>query len=120
MVMPKYRVNRAAVEKARKLIDAGQYDTETPWSDDAPSADDSNAHIERNGWDSYGKWHLAIDDEASEETKARYRFPYGDFRRVNRAGLIHAKQRASQNGHDDIEKAASELLDRLDERHSPD
>ena len=51
---------------------------------------------------------------ASEETKDRYGFPYGDFRRVNRAALIHAEQRASQNGHDAVEMAASELLDHLD------
>jgi hypothetical protein len=33
---------------------------------------------------------------------------------VNRAALIHAEQRASQNGHDVIEKAADRLLQRLD------
>ena len=35
---------------------------------------------------------------------------------VNRAALIHAKQRASQNDHGTIEAAAGELLDRLDEK----
>lgn len=29
-------------------------------------------------------WHLGVDDEASEHTKARYKFPYGDFARVHR------------------------------------
>ena len=42
------------------------------------------------------------------------RFPYGDFTTVNRAALIHAKQRASQNDHPEIERAADELLQRLD------
>ena len=47
--------------------------------------------------------------------KARFGFPYGDFQRVSRSGLIHAKQRASQNGHDEVERVAGELLDHLEE-----
>ena len=116
--MPTYRVNQAAVEQARKLIDAGTYDDSTEWSDAAPSADDGNAEIEKHGYDGYGAWHLAIDQDAGEETKGRYRFPYGDFAQVNRAALIHGKQRASQNGHDAIEKAFDDLLQRLDAKRS--
>jgi hypothetical protein len=112
--VPNYRVNEEAVAQAEKLIDAGSYDDETEWSDAAPSADDENAEIERNGYDGYGAWHLAIDPDASEETKGRYKFPYGDFSKVNRAALIHGKQRAAQNDHDAIEKAADQLLQRLD------
>ena len=114
--MPDYRVNKDAVAQARKLIDAGTYDDETEWSDAAPSADDENAEIERHGYDGYGAWHLAVDPDASEETKGRYKFPHGDFSTVNRAALIHAKQRAAQNDHDAIEKAADDLLRRLDEK----
>lgn len=112
--MPNYRVNQQAVTHARELIDAGKVDVETEWSDAAPSADDGNAEIEKHGWDGYAAWHLALDQDANEETKGRYRFPYGDFRKVNRAALIHGKQRASQNGHDRIEKAFDELLRRVD------
>ena len=110
-----YRVNDRAVAKARQLIDARQYDTATSWSDGAPSTEESNAKIERDGYEGYGDWHLAIDTEAYEETKDRYGFPYGDFRRVSRAGLIHAKQRAVQNGHDAVADAADRLLAHLDE-----
>lgn len=116
--MAKYRVNDAGVEKARKMIDAHQYDVHTDWSKAAPSAADENGQIERHGWSGYGEWHLAIDTEASDETKDRFGFPYGDFSRVNRAALIHAKQRASQNGHDDIAKVADDLLERLDSARS--
>ena len=113
--MTTYRVNDAGVAKARSMIDARQYDTETSWSDAAPSADDGNAQIERHGYDGYGEWHLGIDTEASEDTKDRYGFPFGDFSRVIRSALIHAKQRASQNGHDAIEAVADDLLSRLDD-----
>ena len=116
--MPSYRVHRAGVAQARKLIDAGKYDDSTEWSDAAPSAEEENAEIERHGYEGYGAWHLAVDEDASEDTKGRYRFPYGDFSKVNRAGLIHAKQRATQNDHDEIAKAADELLQRLDEKRS--
>ena len=114
--MPTYRVNDDAVKQARKLIDDGAYDDTTEWSDAAPSADDENAEIEKHGYDGYGAWHLAVDPDASEETKGRYKFPYGDFSKVNRAALIHAKQRAAQNDHDEIEKAADRLLEHLDEK----
>ena len=112
--MPTYRVNDDAVKQARKLIDDGRYDDTTEWSDATPTADDENAEIEKHGYDGFGAWHLAIDPDAGEETKQRYAFPYGDFRKVNRAALIHGKQRAAQFGHDAIEKAADDLLQRLD------
>jgi hypothetical protein len=114
--VPNYRVNTDGVAKARELIDAGKYDDTTEWSDAVPSADEENAYIDKHGYDGFGLWHLAIDPEAGETTKKRYAFPYGDFRQVNRAALIHAKQRAVQNGHDEIEKAADELLHYLDEK----
>lgn len=113
--MTKYRVNDEAVEHARELIDRGNYDTETEWSDAAPDADEANKVIEKEGYDGYGKWHIGIDTEASEETKDRYGFPFGDFSDVNRAALIHAKQRASRNDHDQITKAADRLLSHLDD-----
>jgi hypothetical protein len=116
--VPTYRVNENAVKQARKLIDDGKVDVDTEWSDAAPSADDGNAEIEKHGYDGYGAWHLAIDPDASEDTKGRYKFPYGDFTRVNRAALIHGKQRAAQNDHAEIEQAFDELLDRLDSKRS--
>lgn len=109
-----YDVNDDAMAQARKLIDDGQVDRETEWSDAAPSTDDGNDVIESEGWETFGRWHLGIDPEASEETKARFAFPYGNFETVNRAALIHGKQRASQNDHDDLVEAFDDLLQRVD------
>ncbi|MGY1809337.1 hypothetical protein ACI8AF_18380 [Blastococcus sp. SYSU D00669] len=114
--MPDYEVNQAAVRRARELIDGGDVDTGTEWSTAAPSTEQGNEVIEEKGWEEFAAWHLAVDPGASEETKGRFAFPYGDFRTVNRAALIHAKQRASQNGHEAVEQAAGDLLDRLDAR----
>jgi hypothetical protein len=113
--MTDYRVNSDAVEKARSLIDSGEVDRDTPWSEGAPSPDRGNREIDEHGHEGFGSWHLAVDPDASEDTKGRYHFPYGDFEKVSRAALIHAKQRASQNDHREIERAADELLSRVDE-----
>lgn len=112
--MPSYTVNQDAVEHARRLIDRGDYDDTTEWSDAAPSADEANQEIDKGSYEEFARWHLAINPDASEGTKARVAFPYGDFKKVNRAALIHAKQRASQNGHGQIEAVADELLQHLD------
>ncbi len=116
--MAKYRVNDAGVEKAKSLIEANQYVLDSEWEDAQPSSDDENDVLDRHGYDDYGEWHLAIDTEASEETKDRYNFPYGDFRRLHRSGLIAAKQRAAQYEHDDIAAAADTLLETLDDSAS--
>ena len=114
--MTRYDVNEAAVTRARTLIDAGKVDTATEWSDAAPTTDQENDLVEREGYEAFGEWHLGVDPDASEGTKGRYGFPYGDYARVNRAALIHAKQRATQNDHDAVAAAADDLLQRLDDR----
>lgn len=111
---PKYAVNEDGVAHARKRIDAGEYDAETPWGDVAPSASDGNKELEKEDWEGYEEWYLAVNPDAPEGTKKRYAFPYGDYQKVNRSALIHAKQRAVQNDHAEVEKVADELLQRLD------
>jgi hypothetical protein len=113
--MTSYAVNRDAVKQVRAMIDKGRYDTDTPWGDAAPSADEQNAFLDAHGWEDYAAWHLGVDTDSSPETKGRFHFPYGDFTKVNRAALIHGKQRASQNDHDDLAKAFDELLKHLDD-----
>ena len=51
---------------------------------------------------------------ASDETKARYAFVYGDFRRLHRMGLMACLYRAAEWRHKEIELAAHELLQLLD------
>jgi hypothetical protein len=68
--MTRYRLNDAAVRKARALIGSGDVDTTTSWSDAAPDAARENDHIERHGYDGYGEWHLGIDPDASRTPRA--------------------------------------------------
>jgi hypothetical protein len=114
--MASYGVNNRAVERARSLIERRQYVLDSDWADAQPKADDQNRHLERHGWDEYAEWHLGLTDDASDETKARYAFVYGDFRRVHRSGLIACVYRASEWRHKAIELAAHDLLQALDER----
>ena len=68
----------------------------------------------QHSWDEYAAWHLGLTEGANDETKARYAFVYGDFRRVHRTGLIACVYRASEWRHKDVELAAHDLLQRLD------
>ena len=110
-----YRLNRSAVEHAKSLIDSHHYVKDSDWSEAQPSTDRENEYLEKHGWEEYGKWFLAIDEDANEETKDRYNFPYGDFSRLHRSGLIAAKQRAAEWDHSEIEKGAGGLLEDVPE-----
>lgn len=112
--MASYTLNKRAMAQARKLIDAHQYVLESSWGDVQPSSDDENAFLKSHSWDEYSGWFLGLTTGATEETKARYAFVYGDFRRVHRSGLIACQYRAAEWRHKEIELAAHRLLQRLD------
>ena len=112
--MAEYTVNEAAVARARELIDARQYVLRSEWSDAQPRAAEENAFLAKHSWEEYGAWHLGLTEGASDETKARYAFVYGDFRRVHRTGLIACVYRAAEWRHKEVELAAHDLLQRLD------
>ena len=112
--MASYSVNERAVARARELIDAHQYVLDSVWGDVQPNADDENRFLESHSWDDYAEWHLGLTDGASDDTKARYAFVYGDFRRIHRTGLIACQYRAAEWRHKAVELAAHDLLQRLD------
>jgi hypothetical protein len=110
----RYTVNDRAVAHCRRLIDARQYVLNSDWGEVQPRADDENRFLERHSWDEYAAWYLGLTDGATDETKGRYAFVYGDLRRVHRTGLIACQYRAAEWRHKDIELAAHELLQHLD------
>jgi hypothetical protein len=87
---------------------------DSDWGDAQPSADEENAFLAQHSWDEYAEWHLGLTEGATEETKARYAFVFGDFRRLHRTGLIACQYRAAEWRHKDVELAAHELLQLLD------
>jgi hypothetical protein len=110
-----YAVNDRAVARASKLIDARQYVLDSDWGDVQPGAAAENAFLASHGWAEYAEWHLGLTEGAAEETKARYAFVYGDFRRIHRTGLIACVYRAAEWRHKAIALAAHELRQHLDE-----
>ena len=112
--MASYKLNRKAVAHARQLIEAHQYVLDSDWGERAPTADDENAFLKGHSWDEYAAWHLGLTEGATDETKARYAFVCGDFRRVHRIGLIACVYRAAEWRHKEVELAAFDLLQLLD------
>ncbi len=112
--MASYQVNPRAVQRARRLIDARQYVLDSDWGEVQPDAEAENRFLKRHSWTEYAEWHLGLTDGANDETKARYAFVYGDFRRVHRSGLIACVYRAAEWRHKDVELAAHDLLQHLD------
>jgi hypothetical protein len=109
-----YAVNKCAVEHAKQLIDARQYVLRSRWQDAQPRARAQNAFLKGHSFADYAVWHLGLTEGADDETKARYAFVYGDFRRLHRMGLIACHYRAAEWRHKEIEIAAHELLQYLD------
>ena len=112
--MASYAVNKRAVARARRLIEARQYVLDSDWGDAQPRAEDENRFLASHTWEAYAEWHLGLTEGGADETKARHAFVYGDFRRVHRTGLIACQYRAAEWRHKDIELAAHRLLQLLD------
>jgi hypothetical protein len=113
-----YSVNPDGVAWAQHLIDSGQYVLQSDWGRVQPRPSDQNDYLASHPWEEYSRWHLGLTDGARDETKARYAFVFGDFRRLHRMGIIACHYRAAEWGHKDVELAAHELLQRLDNRRS--
>jgi hypothetical protein len=114
--MASYTLNKKTVANIRKLIEARQYVLDSDWGEVQPKADDENAYLKNHDWDDYAAWHLGLTDGATDETKGRYAFVVGDFRRVHRSAIIASHYRAAEWRHKAIELAAHELLQVLDKK----
>ena len=112
--MASYALNDAAVANVTRLIEARQYVLDSDWSEVQPDAAAQNHYLGSHTWAEYAAWHLGLTDGANDETKARYAFVVGDFRRVHRNGLIACVYRASEWRHKAVELADHDLLQHLD------
>ena len=113
-VMASYSVNERGVRNAERLIDARQYVLDSDWGEVQPRAAAENRFLDSHSWDDYAAWHLGLTDGVPDQTKGRYAFGFGDFRRVHRSGIIACQYRAAEWRHKAVELAAHELLQRLD------
>jgi hypothetical protein len=94
-------------------------DERDDWSEHQPTTAEENRFIEEHGLREYGKWHLGIDETFDEDTKGRYKFPYGDFENVHRCAVLAAESRAGQYKHLEIERAVAHLHRMLDASQGP-
>jgi hypothetical protein len=113
-----YILNKQAVARANQLIASHQYVISSDWGESQPTPDQQNSYLRSHTWNDYALWHLGLTEGADDETKARYAFVFGDFRRVHRAGLIACVYRAAEWEHKSIEIAAHNLLQKLDRERS--
>jgi hypothetical protein len=109
-----WKVNKSAVEHAKKMIREHNLVKDSDWSEAQATTDQENCFLKKKGWDAYANWHLAYDPGENEETKERFGFPFGDFKKVHRSAIIAIKQRAGQYDYADIEKAGDHLLKMID------
>jgi hypothetical protein len=109
-------LNQPALRHARELIRDGKVvrGVRDDWSEAAPTSQQENDFIESEGWTAFAHWHLGIDKDENRETKKAYSFPFGDFEKVHRSGVIAGESRAGQYDHAEIEEALKALLELID------
>jgi hypothetical protein len=105
------QLNEDALAFGAELIKEGHFikDHKGAWTEHRPSAAEENEFIRAHGFREYAKWHLGIDHRFPENSKRRYKFPYGNFKDTHRCGLLAVKARARQHGYLEIENAATKL-----------
>ena len=71
-------------------------------------------NIKKYNFDEYEKWYLGWDTDEKKDIKGRYKFPYSDFAKAHRCGILAAENRAGQYKYNDIETAAAHLHGMID------
>lgn len=113
------KVNGKGDAHARSLITSGKVDQGSSWSF---SAEDGDKLLGADGddWGNYAKWFLAEDTDAAEETKARFKYPFGKSGKIYRRAVSAIRSRASQQGATAVYDCAGELMDKLDKKQDDD
>lgn len=112
------KLNQEGFAHAKKLISEGKTDLSTKWSSGEPTTQSTNEFLSSHNFKEYGKWFLAINQNEPENSKAHYEFPYGNFSKLLREGVIAAEHRAGQYHHTEIEAAAKQLLQMIREKET--
>ena len=112
------KLNEEAFAFAVQLVKQGHFiaDGKGAWSEHRPPTDEENEFIRLHGFSEYAKWHLGIDDRYPENTKRRYKFPYGDFKNVHRCGVLALQARAAEYRYSEIGNAALQLRAMIEAR----
>ena len=113
-VYAKSKLNTKGFDYAKSLVESDNVNKDSDWSF---SAEEGNELLGEDGddWENYAKWFLLENEDASEETKERYKFPFGKDGEIYRSALTAIRQRSSQFGYDDVFEAAGKIIDMIDE-----
>ena len=97
------------------MVESDNVNKDSSWSF---SAEDGNSLLGEDGddWENYAKWFLLENEEANEDTKGRYKFPFGKGGKIYRSALSAIRQRAGQFGYDDVFEAAGKLIEMIDKK----
>ncbi|RLG48623.1 MAG: hypothetical protein DRN90_03315 [Thermoproteota archaeon] len=110
--MGAYKALRSHLDYLKRL----PVDWTSSWSF---TANDSNKLAEKS-WETFTKVHLAVDPSQDEKNKGAWHFPVAKLKdgkvTLFYRGVVAAKVRAAQNGHPEVYKLASELLDYLQKK----
>jgi hypothetical protein len=108
-------LNSKCVTFAKSCIASGKLDSSSAWSF---SGSDGDALLGPNGdnWANYAKYHLVEDQGATEDTKARWKYPVGKNGKVYRSALRAIASRASAQDLQDVSDAASNLIKEIDKK----
>jgi len=111
------KIRRASVTKCKSLITQDKLDQTSSWSF---SAADENKLLGADGedWNNFASWHMVENTNAEENTKARYKYPYGKNGKVYRSALRAIASRAGQQGFSELSDLASSLIKSIDEKEN--
>ncbi|MBD3231475.1 hypothetical protein GF322_02315 [Candidatus Dependentiae bacterium] len=108
------KLNAAGYDNAKKLIKSFEVECDpNNWEEVKPSIDEILRYLDSHKLEEYGLWFLGIDTQAPNDQRSKYVYPYGDFNLVQESALILAERQATEKNHDEIKKAAHELLQEL-------
>lgn len=106
-------LNSVGSHHCASLVSAGDIDKDSAWSF---GADDGDKLLGSDGknWANYAQWFLGEDTTAADQTKARYKYPFGKDGKVFRSALIAIRSRAAQQNDDPVFNAAGHFIDEID------
>jgi hypothetical protein len=104
-------INKIGIAYAKNLSRRAAVDKTSDWKFDLA---DAERLLGADGSDvkHFGKYHLGAT--ASKDSKECFDFPFGKGGKVYRSAVIAAKDRATQDGNEEIVNAASEILEIID------
>ena len=109
------KLNQAAFERAKSLIQSGNFTAVTDLSETKARANLS-ADIEPiDNREAHSQWFLGINPDQPVNDDARYKFQYGAVNTVHRSALIEIQQQAEQHGYSDIKNAVDQLIGLIDD-----